>query len=289
MLCPICESDGWARYLVKPPYSYVQCPSCGLIRLDPFPSPHDARSLYGDEYFTASAYAGYDDYVADEAVHRRNGRRRIARLGEPPPTARTMIDIGCAHGFTLVEAQAAGWDPMGVDVNASARAAVRARGMRCEAGFDDLTVEPGTVGAVTLFQVLEHLPDPVETLRRAAQVLLPDGAILIETWDRSSLIARMMGRRWQVATPPSVLWLWDRATLERLAAVAGLELVGFDRTMKWVTLGLVAGQMRDRGSTGLWVRIGRRLRSVPMPYALGDLVTVHLARPVAHRHPGGGA
>ena len=103
--------------------------------------------------------------------------------------------------------------------------------------------------------------------------------MVIETWDRTSRAARILGRRWYQASPPSVLWLFDERSLRALASAAGLELVSFRRTSKWVTLGLVAGQLRDRGDAGLLVRAGERLRRVPVPFFLDDLVTV-VMRPV---------
>jgi len=87
-----------------------------------------------------------------------------------------------------------------------------------------------------------------------------------------------MKARWQQATPPSVLWLFDQADVRRMCAAAGLEMVSWKRSMKWVSLGLVAGQMANRGSK-LGRMIGRRLQALALPYALGDLVTVRVRKP----------
>ena len=250
-----------------------------LRGLDPFPSADEAAALYGDEYFTEAANAGYADYQADEPVHRRNGRARVRRLGPPPPSSSTLVDVGCAFGFTMVEAAAAGWEPTGIEVNATARDHVRSLGMRCEPDLESLQLAAGTVGAVTFFQALEHLPDPLAALRWSRSAVVDDGSVVIETWDRTSRAARILGRRWYQASPPGVLWLFDERSLRALASAAGLELVSFRRTSKWVTLGLVAGQLRDRGDAGVLVRVGERLRRVQLPFVLDDLVTV-VMRPV---------
>jgi SAM-dependent methyltransferase len=274
--CPACGAADWEPGLDKGPFRYLRCRECGIGRLDPFPSPNAAVALYDDAYFQDAANAGYHDYLADENLHRRNGRARVRRLGPPPPRSQIMVDIGCAFGFTMVEARDQGWTPMGVEANAGARAHVAALGMRCEPDRDALGLAPHSVGAVTFYQVLEHLTDPLDALRWTASVLAPGGRVAIETWDRASLVARLAGSRWQVATPPSVLWLWDRHSLRSLARAAGLELVGFSPSTKWVSAGLVAGQLRGRGGAGPLVRMGERIQRVPLPYALGDLVSATL-------------
>lgn len=240
------------------------------MRVDPFPTSTEASALYGDDYFNDAANAGYDDYVADAAVHRRNGRGRLRRLGPPPRARARLVDVGCAFGYTMLEAREVGWLPAGVDANATARDAVKAEGMECAASLGELQLESGSVGAVTFFQSLEHLPDPLTALAEARGLLSDDGSVLIETWDRSSRTARLAGSRWQQLSPPSVLWLFDQQTLGQLAEQAGLRLESWRWSTKWVTLGLVAGQLGGRGR-GLG-----RVRSLPLPYFLGDLVTARL-------------
>jgi SAM-dependent methyltransferase len=174
----------------------------------------------------------------------------------------------------MLEARDAGWLPAGVDANATAREAVRAEGMECEASLEDLELEPQSVGAVTFFQSLEHLPNPMSALTEARELLAPDGSVLVETWDRSSRTARISGSHWQQLSPPSVLWLLDESSLSRLAETAGLRLESWRWSTKWVTLGLVTGQLAEPGS-GLGKTLGRA-RSLPLPYFLGDLVTARL-------------
>lgn len=278
MHCPICSATEATRpHLSVGEYQYVACAECGAVRLAPFPQPAEAAELYGDDYFTAAAHGGYADYAADAAIHRRNGRARLRKLGPPPHPDAVLVDVGCAYGFTLVEARAQGWAPHGVELNEAARAATAAAGFPVAGSMAGLGLAPGSVQAITFFQVLEHIPEPLGALREAAELLAPGGQLLIETWDRRSLIARVMKARWQQATPPSVLWLFDEADVRRMCAAAGLELVGWQRSAKWVSLGLVAGQLANRGSR-LGRAIGGRLQRVALPYALGDLVTARVRK-----------
>jgi len=272
--CVVCGADRWRQRVSVGEWSYVACESCELTRVEPFPSSEDAEAMYGDDYFTAAANAGYDDYTADASVHRRNGRGRLGRLGPPNRPGARLVDVGCAFGYTLLEAREAGWDPAGVDANASARQAVRDAGMPCAARLSDLDLDASSVDAVTFFQSLEHIPDPRAALAEARQLLTDDGSILIETWDRSSRTARAMGRHWQQLSPPSVLWLFDQQTMAALARETGLRVDAWRWSTKWVTLGLVMGQVGEGPSSGS--RMRSRMRGLRLPYFLDDLVTVRL-------------
>ena len=261
-------------------YDYVECPGCGLAHLDPLPAEHEARAVFDASYFTGGLAGGYDDYLADESLHRENARLRLEMLqgfGLSPPA--NVLDVGCAHGFFLDEARARGWTVSGIDVSeaASAYAATRF-------GLDvvsEIGRARGDGGApydvVTLFQVLEHVASPLHLLRDVHDVLRPDGALVLETWDRSSAVARLMRSHWQEVAPPSVVWLWDRQSITLLLAAAGFDLVVTRRSAKRVSLRFVTSLLDDRG--GALGRVGhlvgahaRRDRS--FLYRLGDLITV---------------
>ncbi len=274
--CPACQRHEWARGIEKPPHAYARCVSCGLMRLDPFPTAGEAEELYGDGYFVGGSNGGYPDYLADAELHRRNARARIARLPTPDAGAR-LVDVGCAHGFTVVEARSRGWEPLGVDVNDRARDAVEAEGIRCAKTLEGLELPPSSVDAVTFFQSLEHLVDPLATLGAARRLVKRGGWLMIETWDRQSALARLLGGRWQQVTPPSVVWLFGRDDLTMLLESVGFSDVRVRRTTKWASLGMAVGQMASRGNrlASTASRLGGpRLERLAVPYGLGDLVTV---------------
>ena len=116
-----------------------------------------------------------------------------------------------------------------------------------------------------MFQVLEHVTDPFDLLRRAAALLRPGGVVLCETWDPESWTARLAGRRWEQLSAPSVLWLFSRGTTDRMLAAQGLRLQSWRVSPKIVGLGTMLGQISVAGRN--------RLRGWGVPYPLDDLVT----------------
>lgn len=110
---------------------------------------------------------------------------------------RKLLDVGCGPGRFLASAKRAGYQPTGVELNAGlAELARRESGAEVLAGAAEdlprlLADREKTFDAVTLLDVIEHVPDPVGLLRLAARQLAPDGVLLVYTPNHSSLIARV--------------------------------------------------------------------------------------------------
>ena len=105
--------------------------------------------------------------------------------------------------------------------------------------------------------------------------------MVIETWDRGSLIARLMGTGWQQVSPPSVIWMFHRRAGALMARRAGLSLHTWQASMKWISVRWGATMVGDRytlARPAMEILARSRLGDVPVPYRLGDLVTCVLAR-----------
>jgi SAM-dependent methyltransferase len=77
---------------------------------------------------------------------------------------------------------------------------------------------------VTLWDVIEHVADPLGVLREVARVLAPGGKVVLTTGDIGSAYAQARGVDWHLMTPPWHLYFFSRATLGALAARAGLRV-----------------------------------------------------------------
>jgi SAM-dependent methyltransferase len=84
---------------------------------------------------------------------------------------------------------------------------------------------PHSFDLVTMWDVVEHVPDPQALLRQARSLLKPDGWLLVETQNVTSSFARALGRRWQHYKHEEHLYHFDPATARRLLEQAGFELV----------------------------------------------------------------
>jgi 2-polyprenyl-3-methyl-5-hydroxy-6-metoxy-1,4-benzoquinol methylase len=213
----------------KDGYEVVECERCGLIfRRDPAIGS-ELATIYDADYFGAGNRTkpqGYLDYLGDQALHRMNARRRLHLL-ERFRAAGRLLDVGCAAGFFLDEARSRGWEVAGVDV-----APAMAAWAREKLGLEIFNVpfqnaEPGELRfeAVTMWDYIEHSPDPLGDLRKANALLEIGGIVAVSTGDASSLVARASGRRWHLLTPRHHNFFFTAATLRRVLQESGFGVV----------------------------------------------------------------
>ena len=91
-----------------------------------------------------------------------------------------------------------------------------------------------TYDLVSMIQVLPHFYDLHQALRSAAAVTREGGHWLIETWNRDSLSAKILGSHWHEYSPPSVLHWFSPQDLQLLARQYGFEVVAQGRPQKWI-------------------------------------------------------
>ncbi len=153
-------------------YRMVACDTCGLVRSDPVAGEELLAGLY------ASSSFDYGEEV--ESIQATYGRA-LGRLEARAPRRDALLEIGCGNGFFLAQARRQGWQGgarRGAERRRRREGPARAR-RRDRAGRDARGLfAPESFDAVCLFQVLDHIPDPVELLEECLAVLRPGGRIL---------------------------------------------------------------------------------------------------------------
>jgi SAM-dependent methyltransferase len=189
-----------------------QCEDCGFQFFDP--------ALAGNSLFYQLLESA-DYYCPDRPEFRRTVRFAIRRK------VQNVLDVGCGAGGFLDMARQAGLQTFGLELNPNAAEKARAKGHRI---FDRLLHElpadarPEGFALITLFQVLEHLADPVGTLKEAATRLKPGGYISIAVPSRSG-IYRLMP--WDPTQwPPHHVSRWRLDDFQTLAKQSNLQLLG---------------------------------------------------------------
>jgi SAM-dependent methyltransferase len=274
--CPVCGVSTEQRIVYeKWGYPILVCSDCrlGTVKVDQRPDPAE---LYNRGYFQGKARDGYADYAGSEAVLRREFRGTLEYLTRNGPRSGRLLEIGCAHGFFLMEAQVA-YQCTGIDVAREAIDSGRLRGLdvHCEEFSEAFLNRTGPFDAVVMLDVIEHLADPAGTLELAHRALVRGGWILLTTGDWDSLLARLAGRRWRLMTPPQHLFFFSRKTLTSMLNRIGFEVVECRKPWKRVPLGLAAHQLFGRA--GIRVPFLRPLSQIGIPVNLFDAVRV-LAR-----------
>jgi 2-polyprenyl-3-methyl-5-hydroxy-6-metoxy-1,4-benzoquinol methylase len=221
--CPTCGSSDAAPEIDKDHMTIVRCRACDLVYVTPtFDESH---------YLEVYASTEYQDIVRDLGIKshdyrvQRFGVERVDLMSRyvQAPTPR-YLDVGCSTGFVVEAARDRGWQAIGTDLNPSAIEFGRSRGLDVRtAALEDAGFEPGSFDAVSLFDVLEHLIDPVPTLRACARLLRPGGIVFLYVPNFDSASRLLMGKDAHFIWPTHHLNYYTPLTIRDLMARQGLE------------------------------------------------------------------
>jgi SAM-dependent methyltransferase len=216
----VCAVCGGAACDVPVFGQLARCRACGFVFLPRTPDlPERIAALYAGDYFTGGEFG---DYASQHASFARNFRAYLRRMQRSGATGGRLLEVGCAYGFFLEQAQRS-FDAIGIDVNEPAIVAARALGVRA-ARQEFLTYSPDALfDVVCLWDTIEHLLEPLAYLEKARDVLVDGGLLFLTTGDIGSAMARLRGAQWRMIHPPSHLNYFSRATITRV-----LDRVGFD-------------------------------------------------------------
>jgi SAM-dependent methyltransferase len=176
------------------------------------------------DYFAGEAGTGYRDYSAMHKALAPHFRRRLGILTRHLPRRGRLLDFGCADGYFLELARADGWEVTGLEISAEMAETASARLSTLIVTSPD-QLPPGEFDAITLWEVLEHLPDPVAELQRLAQRLRPGGILMLSTPNAGHWQAVQMPDRWTAYRPPAHLILFTVGSLRVVLEKAGLSTI----------------------------------------------------------------
>jgi 2-polyprenyl-3-methyl-5-hydroxy-6-metoxy-1,4-benzoquinol methylase len=217
-LCPLCANTA-AFQFEKFGYSYFGCP-CGFVFLWPRPSEGELQQLYkkhGEEYWTSERMLNFA-FSPTKSKREMRFVRRFASRG-------TLLDIGCSTGSFVKAAREGGFDAEGVDISAPAVQCGQRLGLPLYA-LDILRESTGKqYDIITLWATLEHLPDPVQHLLRARELLKAGGLLFVSVPNYSGISQRILGK-WDRYVGSDHLNYFRPKILRRAVERAGLTFKG---------------------------------------------------------------
>lgn len=237
--CRICSSG----HLGEKPFGYlfkgkwlgaVECKDCGVIFIHPQPTAEEIVQMYSKEYFEGDFRCGHaGSYFDEETLHNLADRALIERIKHHKPSG-DFLEVGCAGGAFLNAAREAGFRVKGVEYSDDAAGFARTR-----FGLDVVTGDIQRAGCpmnafdvAFMGDVLEHLSNPVDTMKEIHRVLKPGGLIVIECPTQTNtifsrvgfFIYSLLGRRATVRLPPYHLFEYRPASMKCLLRQCGFEV-----------------------------------------------------------------
>lgn len=237
--CDLCEADdaltlyagaSW-RQPVPEEVALVRCRACGLMYLNPRPSPDEIDAYYPAEYGPFRPAIEDERYAPMRWMRRRKlvQRRHLVERYSGRTTGR-ILDVGCATGIFLHEMASAGWQAVGVEPVTHAAEYAQARfGLEIFSGtLAQAPYESGSFDVVTFWDVLEHTFSPAQELAHAARLLAPGGLVAINVPNWHSVDRQLFGPHWIGFDPPRHLYVFTERTLTTMLRQAGF------RPLAWI-------------------------------------------------------
>jgi SAM-dependent methyltransferase len=209
-------------------FRLVRCLQCGLLRLDPQPSLGELRAYYPKAYWFAPDRGAasrleetYRRFVLRDHVTFVERALLACRAHGP------LLDAGCGGGLFLGMMRERGFPAFGLDVSPEAAALAwrRQHAPAVAALLEQAPFRPGSLAALTMFHVLEHLHDPRAYLFAAHRLLAPDGRLILQVPNAACWQFRLLGRAWNGIDVPRHLFDFRDRDVERLLHACGFEIV----------------------------------------------------------------
>ncbi len=240
--CPLCQSkkivlksksQDWLKS--KEYFTTMECADCSFIFTNPRPLDSDLP-----EYYQSPEYISHTDTkkkITDHLyffVKRIMFQRKFNLLKRSLNTkydkkSINILDFGCATGDFLVYLNKKGIKTVGYEPEKSAVLKARKKGVKVLTDISDLNNDnyKNSFSVITLWHVLEHLSDPLQTIGILKQLLTDQGIIVVALPNYQSFDARYYGSDWAAWDLPRHLNHFDEKTISLL-----MKKKGFAKKMK---------------------------------------------------------
>jgi len=220
--CNLCGRDNNENIATQRGLHIVRCRTCGLVYVNPRPTAEQVAVLYADYHARDGANAGSWDRlmsrVFGEAADLLCGTRKTSGSGR-------VLDVGCGFGGFVDLMRTRGWDAEGVDPSQAVVDAARRNGRPVRLGtLEAFSADAGPYDAITMFYVLEHLPDPMGALRKSFDLLVPGGTLVMRVPHTTPIVRLLapVGCGGELYDPPFHLYDFAPPVLQEM-----LRRVGF--------------------------------------------------------------
>jgi SAM-dependent methyltransferase len=284
--CPVCRSTNTRLHLddedqpLDPSFfgssrtkithgRILRCVACGLGFRQLRPNPDEMAGLYRRMDVRV--------YESEAAGRLATAARHLDILERFVTSSRgKILDVGFASGHFLYKARQAGWSIAGVEPSETLYAkAIETLGEDAElccSILEQANFPAASYDAVTLWDVLEHVPEPVAFMKLCATLLKPGGMLLLNVPDLDSREARLLGNRWPLLLAEHLNY-FNRKSLRLIGELAGLKWVYFGRRRVSFSLDYILfrlSQHRIPGAAFARKSIGPGLGKLPLPISLGE-------------------
>lgn len=276
--CPICGDKNLKFKYTINNFTLVQCRSCELIFVKEICSQAEL-----DYYYLADKNRAADDtgvYSNQGNIENLNYYyKKLRSLILARISAGKILDIGCNAGQFLDEME--GFERYGVERSPNHGKIAKAKygGNIFIGTFEDYQAPDFLFDCITLQDVLDHLVNPLEALKKCHRLLKPNGLLVVKVHDMSSWFAKISGRKFYALIPPMHLFYFNRTALALALKEALFDVVFSKHLGHQMFLSTVFFRLSQGNENSIFFRLFKlldrsRLGRIKIYKNLHDIITV---------------
>jgi len=246
----------------------VKCLECGLVRTDPLP----------DEKTLIENYSKVNETLYAENIEARfrTFKRDLDKIAKYLPKNGTLLDVGANCGAFLKIASEAGYKAQGVEPSRWCTDYAREKlGQKITNGtVSDLAPSEKGFDIVTMFDVLEHLSDPIKELNAVNQRMKKGGILALSTLDIDSMPAKILGKRWPWLMDMHIYY-FDMRIIDQILKKTGFKVIHSCNYTHVISLDYLLMKLDNMSVWGAGI-FGKILRAIGannirIPVSFGDI------------------
>lgn len=230
--CPIClENNKKLLFLCKDytvskeDFEIVVCSKCGFAYTSPRPRKEDLGRYYESEKYISHSNTSKGIISRLYQLVRKHTLQKKLQLINREGKRGALLDIGCGTGEFLKTMKTNGWKTIGIEPSPTARKQCLDNyqlDVRDEKELTNLAAKSFDV--ITMWHVMEHVPNINERVQKLKELLKPDGVLIIAVPNRNSDDAKYYGALWAAYDVPRHLWHFRTQDMRALMGGFGFEV-----------------------------------------------------------------
>ena len=224
--CSLCKKNVPEQLLQKQGFTIVKCKDCGFVYVNPRVSTEQLSTIYQHNYFKNKDY-GYAGYEQEKRLRVKNFQRWLndAEIYFTKDEPVSALDVGCAAGYCLDVMKSKGWLAEGLELDEEMSAALQQNGYTVSTTRLEEFRTENKYSIITLFDVIEHIPDIDAAFNRLNYLLKKDGIVVMVTPNYNSLQRKLFGKRWFQYKPVEHIQYFDEKSLSYFAERNNLKMI----------------------------------------------------------------
>jgi len=258
-ICPSCENGHFEfshesidHTVSKKSFTVVSCTNCALLITSPRPSLEKLGDYYKSEDYVShsESTAGFINSVYHR-VRKRTIRQKVAMV-QSLNGSNSILDYGAGTGRFLLACKNAGLEVRGAEPDVDALSNTDREIRKFIGSPEQVLAEKQTFDTITLWHVLEHIPNLSEILLQLRSKLKPNGRLVIAVPNHTSHDANHYGAHWAAWDVPRHLWHFSPESMDYLMTRTGFKVI--DRKPMWydsVYVSLLSEKNKGGGKVGI--------------------------------------